>query len=207
MKTFKGKGPKKWFGCWIFHLSDGFFAVLPKDVFSHKLASSWNDEKKPLQQSKSKVTSSFLRLIDSIDYALIIEGGERNEPIIRKETLIKLDVNKWKEVIWEEYTSLKKNKTWVLTNFPTRFLVGCKWVFKVKLKSISCIDHYKTPFVTKGYSQVAGIDYQDCFSLVVKITSIRVLMAIVVEKNLELHYMDVKIVFQNGFLEEDIYMQ
>jgi hypothetical protein len=130
-------------------------------MFSHKLASSWNDEKKPLQQSKSKVTSSFLRLIDSIDYALIIEGGERNEPIILKETSIRLDVNKWKEAIWEEYTSLKKNKTWVFTNFPNgRFLVGCKWVFKVKLKSISCIDHYKTPFVTKGYSQAAGIDYQ-----------------------------------------------
>jgi hypothetical protein len=80
-------------------------------------------------------------------------------------------------------------------------------VFKVKLKSIGCIDHYKTPFVTKGYSQVAGIDYQEFFSLVVKTTSIRVLMAIVAKKNFELHHMDVKIVFQNGFLEEDIYMQ
>ncbi len=111
-------------------------------------------------------------------------------------------------MIWEEYTSLKKNKTWVLTSFPNgRFLVGCKWVFKVKLKSIGCIDHYKKPFVTKGYSQVVGIDYQEFFSLAVKITSIRVLMAIVAEKNLELHHIDVKIVFRNGFLEEDMYMQ
>jgi hypothetical protein len=43
-----------------------------------------NDGKKPLQQSKSKVTSSFQRLIESIDYVLITKGGERNEPIILK---------------------------------------------------------------------------------------------------------------------------
>jgi hypothetical protein len=48
-----------------------------------------NDEKKPLKQSKSKVTSSFQRLIESIDYVLIIEGGEKNEPMILKETLIR----------------------------------------------------------------------------------------------------------------------
>jgi len=61
--------------------------------------------KKPLQQPKSKVTSPLQRFIESIDYALITKGGERNEPIILKETLIRLDANKWKEVIWEEYTS------------------------------------------------------------------------------------------------------
>jgi hypothetical protein len=64
------------------------------------------------------------------------------------------------KAIWEEYTSLKKNRTWVLTKSPNgRFLVGCKLMFKVKLKSIGCIDRYKAPLVTKGYSQVAGINY------------------------------------------------
>ncbi len=72
-------------------------------------------------------------------------------------------------MLWKEYTSLKKNKTWLLTKLPDgRFLVGCKLVFKVKLKSIGCIDCYKTPFVTKGYSKVVGINYQKTFSLVVK---------------------------------------
>jgi hypothetical protein len=100
---------------------------------------------------------------------------------------MRLDVNKWKEAIWEESTSLKKNKTWVLTKLPDgRFLVRCKSVFKVKLKSIGCIDRYKTPFITKGYSGVVDINYQETFSLVVKITSVKALMAIVVEKNLEL---------------------
>jgi hypothetical protein len=58
-----------------------------------------------------------------------------------------------------------------------------KWVFKFKLKSIGCINHYKTPLVTKGYFQMASIDYQECFSLVVKITSIRALMATITKNN------------------------
>jgi len=86
-------------------------------------------------------------------------------------------------------------------------LVGCKWLFKVKLKSIGYINHYKTPVVTKGYSQMVGINYQESFSLVVKITSVKALMAIVVEIFLELHQKDVKIMFWNGYLNEDIYMQ
>jgi hypothetical protein len=134
----------------------------------------------------SKKTNPLQRVIESIDHALITEGGEGNEHV--NETLIKPNANKWKEEIWEEYTSLNKNKTWVVTKLPNgRFLVGCKSVFKVKLKSIGSIDRYKAPFVTKGYSQMVGINYQETFSLVVKITSVRTLMAIVAEKNLELH--------------------
>jgi hypothetical protein len=56
-------------------------------------------------------------------------------------------------MVMEEYTSLKKNKTWVLTALLNgRFVVGCKWVFKVKLKSNNCIDHFEARVVAKGYS-------------------------------------------------------
>ncbi len=61
-------------------------------------------------------------------------------------------------------------------------MVGCKSMFKVKLKSNGCIDHYKTHFIAKGYFQVAGIDYYKTFSHVIQITSIRSLMAIVVRR-------------------------
>lgn len=107
-------------------------------------------------------------------------------------------------MVMEEYTSLKKNKTWVLTTLLNGgFVVGHKWVFKLQLKSNDCIDHFEN-FIAKGYSQVGHgcIDYEEKISLA-KITSIRTLMTIVVERDLELHEMDVKIVF----LKENIYMQ
>ncbi len=107
-------------------------------------------------------------------------------------------------MVMEEYTSLKKNKTWVLTTLLNgRFVVGHKWVFKLKLKSNNCIDHFEAPLIAKGYSQVGHgcIDYEEKISLA-KITLIRVLMTIVAKRDLELHQMDVKIVF----LKENIYM-
>ena len=50
------------------------------------------------------------------------------------------------------------------------------------------------------------IDYEDTFSPVVKITSVRLILAIVVHMDLELYQMDVKTVFLNGKLDEEIYM-
>ncbi len=60
--------------------------------------------------------------------------------------------------------------------------VGCKWVFKLKLKVDGSIDHYKMRLVAKGYSQIANFDYQDFFSQVVKTTLIQALFAIAIIK-------------------------
>ena len=64
---------------------------------------------------------------------------------------------------------------------------------------------YKARLVAKGYIQVEGIDYNNIFSLVVKHTSIHVLLALVVAKDLELVQLDVKTDFLYGELEEQIY--
>jgi hypothetical protein len=60
--------------------------------------------------------------------------------------------------------------------------------------------------VAKGYSQIKGIDYNETFSPVVKISLIRVLLAWAAFRKLTIHQMDVKSAFLNSLLEEDIYM-
>ena len=65
---------------------------------------------------------------------------------------------------------------------------------------------FKTKLVARGYTQREGIDYTEVFSLVVKHTSIRVLMSIVAQFDWELEQLDAKIVFFHGDLEEKILM-
>ena len=60
--------------------------------------------------------------------------------------------------------------------------------------------------MVKGYTQKEGIDYDETFFLIVRLASIRLILAIVTSLDLELHQMDVKTAFLNGGLEEEIYM-
>ena len=106
----------------------------------------------------------------------------------------------------EEMQSLKKNKTWKLTQLPKgRKAIGCKWVFAKKEGFPSKEDiRYKARLVAKGYAQKEEIDYDEVFSPIVKHSSIRILLALVVQMNLELAQLDVKTTFLNGDLKEEI---
>jgi hypothetical protein len=65
---------------------------------------------------------------------------------------------------------------------------------------------YKARLVTKGFRQVQGIDYDETFSPVAMLKSIRVILAIAAYFDYVIWQMDVKTTFLNGILEEDMYM-
>ena len=83
----------------------------------------------------------------------------------------------------EEFSSLQKNNTWELVDLPPRRkLVQCKWVFKTKFVDDGSPLKYNKILVAKGYSQVHGIDYNEKFSPVSKMDSIRLALAIAASK-------------------------
>jgi hypothetical protein len=84
--------------------------------------------------------------------------------------------------------------------------VGCKWVFKKKLRPYGTIDKYKVRLVAKGYTQKEDEDFFDTYSHVARLTTIRVLLSLAASYGLLVHQMDVKTIFLNGELEEEIYM-
>ncbi|GJU53552.1 retrovirus-related pol polyprotein from transposon TNT 1-94 [Tanacetum coccineum] len=87
-------------------------------------------------------------------------------------------------------------------------MVSCKWLFKIKegIKGVQK-PRYKARLVARGFTQRAGIDYNEVFSLVVRHTSIRVILALTACKDYELEQLDVKTTFLHGNLEELIYMK
>ncbi|GJX16360.1 retrovirus-related pol polyprotein from transposon TNT 1-94 [Tanacetum coccineum] len=94
----------------------------------------------------------------------------------------------------EEMYSLRKNKTWELVDHPVgKNLVSCKWLFKIK-EGIEGVQKpmYKARLVARGFTQRAGIDYNEVFSLVVRHTSIWVILALTACKDYELEQLDVK---------------
>src|SRR5512132_2155355 len=85
-------------------------------------------------------------------------------------------------------------------------MIGDKWIFKKKMDADGNITVYKARLVAKGYRQVQGVDYDDTFSPVAKLKSVRIMLAIAAFYDYERWQMDIKTAFLNGFLKEELYM-
>ena len=72
--------------------------------------------------------------------------------------------------------------------------------------SPSTMPKYKARLVAKGFKQECGIDFNEIFSPLFKMMTLRVMLALVATENLELAQMDVKTTFLHGDLDEEIYM-
>ena len=132
---------------------------------------------------------------------------EDDEPITYEKYLNSLDSNKWIIAMKLEMDSMYTNQVWTLVEplegtKPT----GCKWIFKKKMGMEGNAISYKAKLVAKGYLQRKGIDYDETSSLVAMLKSIRILLAIVAHYDYEIWKMDVKTVFLNGNLYEQVYM-
>ncbi|KAH9718108.1 hypothetical protein KPL71_022089 [Citrus sinensis] len=124
------------------------------------------------------------------------------------EALRSSENDQWKLAMEEEMKSLHPNQTWKLIKLPNgKMTIGNKWVYTKKQGSPNqTTPRYKARLVAKGFAQKEGIDYNEVFSPVVKHTSIRILLALVAEYELELAQLDVKTAFLHRDLEEEIYM-
>ena len=113
----------------------------------------------------------------------------------------------WMTTMQEEIEALHKNHTWELVILPTgQKAIGNKCVYKIKQDSNDQVERYRARLVVKGYTQKEGVDFHDIFSPMVRLTTIRVVIAMCVVFDLHLEQLNVKTAFLHGKHEEEIYI-
>src|SRR3954463_16289746 len=104
---------------------------------------------------------------------------DHDEPTNYEEEMMSLDSAKWLEAMKSEMRSMYENKVWTLIDLPNdRRAIKIKWIFKRKTDANNSVTIYKARIVAKGFRQVQGVDYDESFSLVSMLKSVRIMLAI-----------------------------
>ncbi|XRB11078.1 retrovirus-related Pol polyprotein [Pseudoscourfieldia marina] len=118
----------------------------------------------------------------ALDYAFATDVSETPgfEPRTYEEAIHSKDHERWILAIDSELNSHQLYGTWIVidNDGTVKNLIGCKWVFKIKLNSDGSIARYKARLVAQGFSQIHGVDYSETYAPVVQYQTLRTLLAI-----------------------------
>ena len=85
----------------------------------------------------------------------------------------------WQQAMNEELDALHKRNTWDIVDLPPgQSVVGCRWVYKIKTKADGSVERYKARLVVKSFTQEYGIDYEETFAPISRLTSVTCLIVV-----------------------------
>jgi hypothetical protein len=114
----------------------------------------------------------------------------------------------WRVAMRDEIDSVERNKTWKLVKLPAGHqAIGLKWVFKLKHDEAGKVIKHKARLVACGFVQQAGVDFDEAYTPVARMESVRVLLALAAQEGWTVHHMDVKSAFLNGDLKKEVYVK
>lgn len=100
---------------------------------------------------------------------------------------------------------MDKTHTWDLVNLPPgKIAVSCRWIYNIKTNSDDTMKSYKARLVPRDFTQEYGIDDEETFAPIARITSVRSLLAVAATRHWDLWQVDVKNAFLNGDLLEEV---
>ena len=168
----------------------------PFDNDKHLIREGWTDADMAGNVDDRKSTSGILLYLNG---GLICSSSSKQR-IVAMSTM---------EAKYIALSSLTKDILWFQHYLPSgKKAIGCKWVLKIKQNSNRTIERFKARLVIQGFSQTLGEDFFDVFSPVCKMESVRAMIALAAQYDMEMHQLDVANAFLNGVLEdEEVYMQ
>lgn len=114
----------------------------------------------------------------------------------------------FRDAMGTEVEALEDQRTWDVTDLPKgKKALGCAWLYKYKYNADGTKERPKARLVVQGNRQVEGVDYEETFAPVAKLTTVRTLLEVAVARNWEVHQMDVQNAFLHGDLHEEVYMK
>jgi hypothetical protein len=113
----------------------------------------------------------------------------------------------WVVAMQEELNNFTRNEVCHLIPHPNQNVVGTKWVFHNKQDEHGVVTRNKARLVAKEYSQVEGLDFNETYAPVARLESIRILLSYATYHGFKLYQMDVKSVFLNGPIKQEVYVE
>ena len=145
-----------------------------------------------------------------LDACVVVGTGTNTEvkiPTSHKNALRSTHKEKWLEAEASELASLASKGVFLPTVLPQgKSVIDTRWVFALKYKNGE-IARFKARLVAKGFEQIAGIDFDQTFSPVARMASLRLVLALSAIYRFEVHQMDVDTAFLNADLEEEVYIR
>ena len=184
------------------HHGDGFDVPVDDAEEEHEMSQDENlgDAPKPpqVQLRRSNRQRQPSTRYSSDEYVTLTDGGE---PECFEEAMESEEKQNWLEAMQDEMKSLHDNHTYDLVKLPKgKRSLENRWIFRVKHESNFASLRYKARLVVKGFKQRKSVDFNEIFSPVVKMSSIRIVLSLVATLDLEVEQMDVKTAFLHGDL-------
>jgi len=151
------------------------------------------------KESPRRTISHFRPEESALGLLSIIEPTKVNEA---------LTDDGWILAMQDEINQFKRIDVWDLVPKPEhKNIIGTKWVFRNKLNEQGEVIRNKARLVAQGYNHQEGIDYTETFAPVARLEAIRLRLSYVVNHNITLYQMDVKSVFLNGVICEEVFVK
>lgn len=90
---------------------------------------------------------------------------------------------------------------------PGKKPIDSKWIYKIKYKPTGEVEQYKARLMTKGFTQIEGVDFHETFAPVHKLVIMRTFLLVVVQRKQIVHQIDINNAFLHGGLHEEVYMK
>ena len=107
----------------------------------------------------------------------------------------------------DELLQFQRNDVWTLVPRPEGVhIISTKWIFRNKTDEEGNVIRNKACLVAQGYLQMEGVDYDETFTPVAHMESIKILLALICHLSFKLYQMDVKTAFLNEIHKENVYV-